>query len=30
MSWFGGKENFIKSHLEYPYKEMEEKWMIEY
>ncbi len=30
MSWFGDKENFIKSHLEYPYKEVEEKWVIEF
>jgi len=30
MSWFGGRENFIKSHLEYPYKETEGNWMIEY
>ena len=28
MDWFGGRDNFIQSHLEYPYKELE-KWAIE-
>jgi len=23
MDWFGGRDNFIQSHLEYPYKELE-------
>jgi hypothetical protein len=30
MDWFGGKENFIQEHLDYPYKTNDQQWMIEY
>jgi len=29
MNWFGGRDNFIRSHLEYPYKKAETEWAIE-